>query len=214
MRDCCAGLETVPDGEASEAFANPGANSMATGCRCTARTALRLTSDGFYGGAGRTTSPGPKTPALHSVPFPCSPRPNAITWAEVLGPHKASAREGKNSPLLNGAPPVLTSNNVSRCDVEHSANRGGPTVGVWMVCAGPNRSLTWDRTASGCLRYTVNCGYDYLREADLGMGGGGKLQKALPSRCARQPVERSFIWHVAAKAPVRLTPFDTEPPPS
>jgi hypothetical protein len=52
MRDCCAGLETVPDGESSEAFADPGANSMATGCRCTARTALRLTSDGFYGGGG------------------------------------------------------------------------------------------------------------------------------------------------------------------
>ena len=38
--------------------------------------------------------------------------------------------------------------------------------------------------------------------------------KALPSRCASQPVERLLIWHVVAKAPVRLTPFDTEPSPS
>ena len=52
------------------------------------------------------------------------------------------------SPLLNGDHLIFLSNIVSRCDADHSVNRGGPTqwVSGW-VCAGPNRSpLAWERS--------------------------------------------------------------------
>jgi hypothetical protein len=44
---------------------------------------------------------------------------------------------------------------VSRCDADHSVNRGGPTqwVSGW-VCAGPNRSpLAWERSVERLTPY-------------------------------------------------------------
>ena len=66
------------------------------------------------------------------------------------------------------------------------------------ICAGPDRSLAWDSN-EWLPPFTGNYGCGCVRKVDLGTSGRGN-PKYLPSRCARQPVERFLVWQVAAKS--------------
>ena len=85
-------------------------------------------------------------------------------------------RQTKVLPLKRlSRPGIVTSNNVSKCDAEHCANRGGPTQWVWEVCAGPNRSLlAWD--AADEWLPLIYC----LRTADWARTVGVPPTEALP----------------------------------
>jgi hypothetical protein len=98
--------------------------------------------------------------------------------------------------MLSEARPLLGGHHVSwcqiscrRCDDDHSAYRGGPTQ-YWGASV---RGLTtcWIGKSSKWLPpYTANYGCDCLRKVDLGTGSRGNPKRPLPSRRARQPVER------------------------
>jgi hypothetical protein len=78
------------------------------------------------------------------------------------------------------------------------------------------RGLTarWLGTATNSFRfYTVNYACDCRRKVELDTGSRSSPKTQL-SGYARHSVMRFLIWNAAAKAPFRLTSFNTELPPS